>query len=42
MSIIEIARAIEYLRMVGLTDSQICDFLIYIAAGLGMNKNEGD
>ena len=41
MSIEEVARAIQYLRMVGLTEAQICDFLIYIATGFGMHSGGG-
>ena len=38
MSIEEVARAIQYLRMVGLSEAQISDFMIYIATGFGMQK----
>ena len=33
LSALEIARAIEYLRKVGLTDKQICGFWAFVATG---------
>ena len=33
---IDYARMIEYLRAVGLSDTQICDCFIYIASGVGL------
>ena len=36
MSIEETARSIIYLRMVGLSDTQICDFLVFFATGIGI------
>ena len=42
MTIKEIARAIDYLRTVGLSERQICDFLVYIAADSEMDVDEED
>lgn len=42
MTIKEIARAIDYLRTVGLSERQICDFLVYIASEPEMNDDEDD
>lgn len=32
----EVARAIEYLRYLGLTEKQINDFLVYVGTGVGL------
>lgn len=40
MNVDEVARAIEYLRAVGLTDKQACDFLTYVATGVGLPVKE--
>lgn len=36
----EVARLIEYLRAVGLTEKQINDCQIYVATGVGLPINE--
>lgn len=42
MNVEEVARAIEYLRAVGLTDKQACDFLTYVATGVGLPVKESE
>ncbi len=38
----EVARAIEYLRFLGLTEKQINDFLVYVGTGVGLPIESSD
>lgn len=40
MNVEEVARAIEWFKAMGLSDSDACNFLTYIATGVGLPTKE--
>lgn len=42
MNVKEAALAIDWLRAKGLSDTDICNFLTYIATGVGLPTKESD
>lgn len=40
MNVQEVARAIEWLRAEGMSESKINDFMVYIATGVGLPTKE--
>ena len=42
MNVKEVALAIDWLRAKGLSDTDICNFLTYIATGVGLPTKESD
>jgi len=40
MNVQEVARAIEWLRAEGMSESKINDFMVYIATGIGLQTKE--